>query len=269
MPNCDVAIVGAGPYGLSAAAHLIAANGLDIRVFGEAMSFWERHMPKGMLLRSPIAGTHISDPEDALTLQAYQAASGNHVTAPLPLSRFTHYGHWFQGQAVPHIDRRKIARLEKPGADFHLTTEDGETWKARRVVVAAGIMPFAWRPLQFQGLPNSLASHTSEHNDLAPFAGKKVIVVGGGQSALESAAMLHEMGTEVEVLVRARLSAGSGADPGRTPFRRSPACCTHRRTSVKPASVSLWPGHTGSADCLAGFRILSASAPCGLQARPG
>src|SRR5213079_230240 len=58
MSACDVAIVGAGPYGLSAAAHLRAANGLDVRVFGEPMSFWERHMPKGMLLRSPLEGSH-------------------------------------------------------------------------------------------------------------------------------------------------------------------------------------------------------------------
>ncbi len=76
MTTCDIAIVGAGPYGLSAAAHLRAANGLDIRVFGEPMSFWERHMPKGMLLRSSLAGSHLSDPCRSLTLDAYQAASG-------------------------------------------------------------------------------------------------------------------------------------------------------------------------------------------------
>src|SRR5438046_3407775 len=87
MTTCDVAIVGAGPYGLSAAAHLRAANGLDVRVFGEPMSFWERHMPKGMLLRSPLEGSHLSDPSGALSLEAYAAARGNPLTAPLPLPR--------------------------------------------------------------------------------------------------------------------------------------------------------------------------------------
>src|SRR5438309_4208654 len=90
MAKCDVAIVGAGPYGLSAAAHLRAANGLDIRVFGEPMSFWERHMPKGMLLRSPLAGSHLSDPSRSLTLQAYQKKSGKQITAPLPLRSEEH-----------------------------------------------------------------------------------------------------------------------------------------------------------------------------------
>jgi hypothetical protein len=205
MPACDVAIVGAGPYGLSAAAHLRAADGLHVRVFGEPMSFWERHMPKGMLLRSPLAGTHLSDPHGALTLQAYQSASGNHILAPLPLNRFTDYGRWFQRHAVPDLDTRKVDCLERQGEDFRLTLEDGETWKARRVIVAAGIMPFAWHPPEFKALPTSLASHACTHRDLTNLARKRVIVVGGGQSALESAALLHEMGADVEVLARAAI----------------------------------------------------------------
>jgi cation diffusion facilitator CzcD-associated flavoprotein CzcO len=203
--TCDIAIVGAGPYGLSAAAHLRAADGLDIRVFGEPMSFWERHMPKGMLLRSPLAGSHLSDPARDLTLQAYQTATGNKITAPLPLHRFTDYGRWFQSQLVPGTDLGKVERVEKNGAGFRLTTEKGETSKARRVVIAAGIEPFAWRPAEFQRIPPALASHACDHRDLTPFAGKKVAVIGGGQSALESAALLHEIGADVEVLVRAPL----------------------------------------------------------------
>jgi FAD-dependent urate hydroxylase len=203
MAACDVAIVGAGPYGLSAAAHLKATNGLDVRVFGEPMSFWERHMPKGMLLRSPLAGSHLSDPSRSLTLQSYEAASGNQITSPLPLDRFTDYGRWFQSRAVPDLDPRKVDRIEKNGQGFHLALEDGETWKARRVVVAAGIMPFAWHPPEFRNLPCALASHACMHRDLSYFAGKKVAVIGAGQSALESAALLNELGAEVEVLARA------------------------------------------------------------------
>jgi lysine/ornithine N-monooxygenase len=203
MMTCDVAIVGAGPYGLSAAAHLRAANGLDIHVFGEPMSFWENHMPKWMLLRSPLAGSHLSDPEGALTLEAYQAASGNAITSPLPLCRFIDYGRWFQSQAVPDTDPRKIERIDKNGSGFQLTTQDGEVWKARRVIVAAGIEPFASRPEEFKHVPQELASHSCDHRDLARFAEKKVVVIGAGQSALESAALLYEAGAEVEVLIRA------------------------------------------------------------------
>jgi len=204
MRPCDVAIVGAGPYGLSAAAHLIAADGLNIRVFGEPMSFWERHMPTGMLLRSPLEGSHLSDPKGALKLQAYQAASGAAVTAPLPLQRFAGYGRWFQSKTVPDLDSRKVDTIEKrDDSTFQLSLEDGQPCEARRVIIAAGIVPFAWRPPAFVALPRSLASHSCNHQDLSVFAGKRVAVVGAGQSALESAALLHEMGTDVELLVRA------------------------------------------------------------------
>lgn len=202
MATCDVAIIGAGPYGLSAAAHLRSVRGLETHVFGEAMSFWERHMPAGMLLRSPWAASHISDPRCALTLDAYQAANGNHVSVPVPLDRFIDYGHWFQRQAVPDVDERRVTRIDSDLADFRLTLEDGEVLKSHHVVVAAGIAPFAWCPPQFEGLSPWLASHSCEHRNLANFVGKQVIVIGGGQSALESAALLHEVGAEVEVVVR-------------------------------------------------------------------
>ena len=65
MPTCDIAIVGAGPYGLSAAAHL-NANGVNVRIFGETMSFWSRNMPKGMCLRSPWEASQLSDPAGSL-----------------------------------------------------------------------------------------------------------------------------------------------------------------------------------------------------------
>src|SRR5712691_3939656 len=74
--TCDVAVVGAGPYGLAAASHLLAADGLGVSVFGEPMLFWERQMPLGMLLRSPREASHIADPAGALTLDRYEASIG-------------------------------------------------------------------------------------------------------------------------------------------------------------------------------------------------
>src|SRR5271170_2594430 len=101
MANCDIVILGAGPYGLAAAAHLKELKGLEIRVFGEPMSFWERNMPSGMFLRSNWTATQIADPNRKLTLEAYQAANGNHLSLPVPLDRFIQYGQWYQRQAVP------------------------------------------------------------------------------------------------------------------------------------------------------------------------
>jgi len=204
MTRCDVAIIGAGPYGLSATAHLRGIKGLDVHAFGEPMSFWQRNMPVGMLLRSGWAASHIPDPNGSLTLETYRTASRNHFSTPVPLDRFVDYGLWYQRQAAPDLDQRKIARVEVDPKGFRLTLEMGEVVFARRVVIAAGIGSFAWRPAQFAHLPNSLASHTSEHRDFQRFVAKKVLVVGSGQSALESAALLYESGAEVEVVARAR-----------------------------------------------------------------
>lgn len=202
MSVWDVVVLGAGPYGLSAAAHLRTIRGLRTRVFGEPMSFWQRNMPAGMLLRSPWDATHIADPKGALTLDSYAAVRGNHMPAPIPLQRFVDYGLWFQRHAAPDIDTRSIAQVDRNGTGFLVKTEDGEVLHSRRVVVAAGIAAFANRPHLFDGLPADLASHSSDHDDLGRFLGKRVMVVGGGQSALESAALLRECGADVEVAVR-------------------------------------------------------------------
>src|SRR5580704_8446267 len=118
MQHQDVVIVGAGPYGLSAAAHLATIKGLEIRVFGEPMSFWNRNMPAGMLLRSNWTATEIASPGDTLTLEAFQSASGNRFSTPVPLECFVEYGRWYQHQAVPDLDQRKIARVEPHAKGF-------------------------------------------------------------------------------------------------------------------------------------------------------
>jgi FAD-dependent urate hydroxylase len=202
MQHLDVVILGAGPYGISAAAHLQTIPGLRTHVFGEPMVFWRRNMPAGMLLRSPWEATHIADPRGTLTLDAYVAARGNHLSTPIPLERFVDYGRWFQGHVAPNIDTRQVVQVERCANGFLVMTDDGEVMHSRRVVVAAGIAAFARRPPEFDGLPTDLASHSCDHGDLRRFAGERVLVVGGGQSALEAAALLYESGCDVEVAVR-------------------------------------------------------------------
>ena len=48
MANCDAVILGAGSYGLAAANHLKEVKGLEVKIFGEPMAFWDRNMPEGM-----------------------------------------------------------------------------------------------------------------------------------------------------------------------------------------------------------------------------
>lgn len=200
MLKCDVAVLGAGPYGLSAAAHLTAIKGLDVRAFGEPMGFWKSNMPDGMFLRSTLAASSLSDPRRSMRLEDYFSEHRAAPQVPIPLDRFVEYGSWFQRKALPGLDRRRIRLVEREAAGFRLTLEDGENLRAKRVVVAGGIGPFAVRPQVFAGLPG--VSHVCDGRDVARFQGKRVAVIGGGQSAMETAALVHEAGAQVEVLVR-------------------------------------------------------------------
>jgi cation diffusion facilitator CzcD-associated flavoprotein CzcO len=200
MTDVDIAVVGAGPYGLATTAHLRRA-GAEVRVIGDPMSFW-RSMPAGMLLRSNWSATSIAEPTGPLSLDSYSADTGRRFTTPIPLAQFLDYGSWVQQRVAPDVDRRIVDRIDDGGDRFDVWLEDGTRLRARRVVVAGGIASFVNRPAVAAHLPQDLASHTSDHTDLSVFAGRRVLVVGGGQSALESAALLREQGADVEVAVR-------------------------------------------------------------------
>ncbi len=213
-----MAIIGAGPYGLAVAAHL-QAEGIETLAFGQPMSFWESSsMPIGMLLRSSRRSSSIADPHRALTLEAYESDTGTALPAPLPCALFVDYGHWFRSRVLPELDRRSVVCVDRAPGGFSLLLGDGETVHVGRVVVAAGIAPFAHRPRQFASLSDDRVSHSSAIREVDEFRGSRIVIIGAGQSALEGAALLHEAGAEVEVVARtlaikwlAPGGAGSGA----------------------------------------------------------
>ena len=196
-------VVGAGPNGLAVAAHLRDA-GIETVSFGEPLESWYAHMPGGMLLRSRRRSSHIADPRQALTIGAYERAQGTRVSNPtITLEEFVDYGRWFQRTAVPEVDTRKVSAVGRDGDAFVVLLDGGDEIAASRVIVAAGLSPFMDRPEPFAALPTAVCSHSYEHADLGAFAGLRTAVIGSGQSALESAALLHEAGADVEVLARA------------------------------------------------------------------
>lgn len=203
MPNRDaVAVIGAGPHGLATAAHL-RHTGVSVKTFGDTFSFWRDHMPKGMLLRSAPRSSHIADPDGELTLDAWAAAAGRPLGRPVPLSDYLEYGSWFQRRAVPDVDPRRVVNLSYDGGGFGVELDDGEQFGFKWVVLAAGIAPFPRVPAPLARIGEPLVSHSSVHNDFSGFAGRRVTVLGCGQSALESAALLRESGAQVEVIARA------------------------------------------------------------------
>jgi FAD-dependent urate hydroxylase len=166
------------------------------------MEFWANKMPEGMLLRSPRVASNLSDPEKVFTLEAYEAASKKEPCAPLPLDTFVEYGRWFRHHLGSDLDARSVLRVDRDQRGFRVTLQDGEEIRSTYVVIAAGIGPFRKKPAVFQNLSPSQAVHCYEGREVHKFEGKRVAVIGAGQSALESAALLHEANAQVEVIAR-------------------------------------------------------------------
>lgn len=195
--SVDLLIIGAGPFGLACAAWASQA-GIDYLAVGEPMGFWREHMPPGMVLRS---GTdwHL-DPGGIDTIDRFLAERGLTATdvAPLPLTTYLDYADWFQARQriaprpvmVTRLDRRDGRRPA-----FAATLADGQIIGAQSVVLALGLRHFTHIPAELAGLaPAGRASHTCDTVDFSNVAGRRYLIVGGRQSAFETAALLHEHG---------------------------------------------------------------------------
>lgn len=201
----ETAIVGAGPYGLSIAAHF-RQRGIPFRIFGRPMDSWLKHMPKGMMLKSDGFASDIYDPEKAFTLRQFCAERGIQYAdtgVPVHLETFSAYGLAFRDRMVSELEDKLVVSVDRAAGGFALRLDDGETLQARNVVLAVGITHFAYVPENLAHLPAEVFSHSARYNEVEPFRGRSVVVIGGGSSALDWAGLLREAGAEVQLVSRA------------------------------------------------------------------
>lgn len=200
----DVAIVGAGPYGLSLAAHF-KQKGIRCRIFGRPMDSWLRHMPKGMLLKSDGFASTVCDPDNSFTLKHFCADQGidyADLGSPVRLDTFAAFGLAFKDRFLPELEDKLVTGLERFSNGFRLRIGDTEIVSARHVVLAVGITHFAYVPPSLTHLPEEFVSHSFAHHDLERFRGRSVVVVGGGSSAIDLAGLLKEIAGEVQLVTR-------------------------------------------------------------------
>lgn len=200
----ETAIIGAGPYGLSVAAHF-RRRSIPFRIFGRLMDSWRNHMPKGMMLKSDGFASNIYDPDDAATLGKFCAERGIDYAdsgVPVRLETFVAYGQSFRDRLLPDLEDKQLIRLERTSQGFVLGLDDGERVTARRVVLAVGITHFEYVPEGLAHLPPEFLSHSFRHAEPETFRGRSVLVIGGGASAIDLAALLHEAGADVQLVAR-------------------------------------------------------------------
>lgn len=203
MMRIDVAVIGAGPYGLATAAHLLA-RGLCVRTFGEVMGSWKNNMPEGMLLKSNPRSSTIWH-EQGFTLKQFYAERGipyDGRMIAVPRETFVEYGKEFQHRFVRIIENKKLVSLEVTRPGFHARLDDGEVFYARHVVVAVGMDPFQFLPPIAADLPRELVSHSGDYGPIDRLKGKNVVVVGAGSSAIDLSAFLHDAGISVSLVTR-------------------------------------------------------------------
>ena len=209
----DIAIIGAGPYGLSLAAYL-NAHRISVRVFGKPMGFWLDHMPKGMHLKSDGFASNLYDPDRSYSLKQFcfeQKLSYDDVAIPVPLDTFTRYGLAFQKRFVPDLQHGEVVDVAEIPNGFEVTLNNDEVVTVRRVVVAVGVQCFRNLPAPLRHLATEFVTHSSGHRDLGSFSNRNVVVLGAGASATDIAALLHEAGATVQLVAREPIVRFHGA----------------------------------------------------------
>jgi lysine/ornithine N-monooxygenase len=208
----DVAVIGAGPFGLSVAAHLARRR---VRAYGRPMETWRTRMPPDMRLRSDWDETNLSAPQDRGSIDAWAKAVGEPREEPIPLQKFLRYADWFRETLVPENDPSDVAQLERGGGVFRVTTAAGGEADARDVVLAVGVTPFPHAPPPFDAFIGDGVWFAIDHQDYDAYRGRRVIVVGGGQGGLEAAALARRAGAEVEIIIRSQLRWFTDREPYR------------------------------------------------------
>lgn len=195
MRSTELLVIGAGPYGLTLAAHA-RRHGIATVTVGSPMGFWRDHMPADMFLRSgpdwhlDVAGEH--------TFTAFLAE--RHVAPvdvdPIPISLYLDYADWFTAEKRVPVDDVRVERLVGAADGWLAELNDGEQIQADAVVSATGIAHFAALPPWAAALPQQRRAHTAELVTFDQLRGARCLIIGGRQSAYEWAALLCDHGAE-------------------------------------------------------------------------
>ncbi|WP_055496582.1 NAD(P)-binding domain-containing protein [Streptomyces albus] len=201
MENVEVVVIGAGQAGLSSAYHLRRTGftpGEDFVVLDHAPApggAWQFRWPT--LTYGRVHGMH------ALPGMELAGADPGRPSSEVIGEYFTHYEHRFGLTVRRPVDVREV-RDAGWGGRLLVRTSEGD-WAARAVINATGTWdrPF-WPRVPGQELFRGRQLHTSGYRgpDTDAFVGKRVVVVGGGTSAVQHLLEISEVARETVWVTR-------------------------------------------------------------------
>ena len=191
--SVEAIVVGAGPAGLASASAL-KARGRDAVILERSdavASVWRRHY-------------------DRLHLHTDRARS-----SLLGLTMPTAYGRYpSRAQVIEYLEAYAAKFALEPvfNAMVRAIRRDGSLWRAEAgaqtyvapiAVVATGLADFPYSP-SWPGMQDFVGQilHSSVYRNPAPFTGKRILVVGYGNSGAEIALDLSEADVDVALAVR-------------------------------------------------------------------
>ncbi|WP_372364710.1 NAD(P)-binding domain-containing protein [Candidatus Uabimicrobium sp. HlEnr_7] len=182
----DVAIIGAGVSGVSAAIEASKAK-ITYKVFEASETFSTvANFPKG----KPIY-TYPTDMEPSGGL-SFKADVKEKLLEEMEQQR---------KEYSVEVENARIEKIERSKGIFHLTQKDKEPIKAQRVIVAIG-RSGNFRKLGCSG--EELSHVYNRLHDPKEFAGKNIVIFGGGDSALEAAIAITCCGGHVTLSYRGK-----------------------------------------------------------------
>jgi cation diffusion facilitator CzcD-associated flavoprotein CzcO len=215
MPEASVVVVGAGAAGLSAAAAL-KRRGI------EAVA----------LEQNPRVGGTWARRYDRLHLHTVRGFSGlAHYGIPRRFPKYlsrdefvtylNEYAAHFGLRIIAGCEAHKIAKDPNAAESWKISTS-GDTWRARAVVIATGQyripIPPRWPGVEIY---EGQLLHSASYSKPSSFAGKRVLVVGAGNSGTEIATDVAENGAAFVALSIRTAPAIVPRDPFGMPVQRT------------------------------------------------
>lgn len=167
----DAIVAGGGPAGAAAAIYL-ARKGLKTAVVAGRI------------------GGQVKDTMDIENLISVPLTTGPTLAADIRKH--------LESYDISILDNRKISAVDFSGDEKRILTDSGETFLAPAVIIATGA---SWRRLSVPGEEDYIGKGVAfcTHCDGPFYTGKRVAVVGGGNSGIEAAIDLAGLATHVDV----------------------------------------------------------------------